>query len=149
MRLFEIVGDFISKSYIFEMAFDRKDVESKITSISDPIIEHLVKVLKWDDSINYNKHIGDINRWIFQIQRLKMKGNRKPTQHDYYTWMFEDVAQDELTISRFIKGLHRYHHFPVIRSDEEVFYVIKHILYQTSFDLPLNQFDDINDYIPH
>jgi hypothetical protein len=147
MKIYEIIGGLIAKTKIFEMAFGRADIEAKITSISDPIVEHLVKVLKWEDAVNYNKHLGDINNWMFQIQRLKIKGNKKPSQHDYYTWMFEDVAQDELTISRFIKGLHRYHQLPVIRSDDEVYCVIKNVLYQISFELPLNKFNDINDYI--
>jgi len=147
MKIFEIIADKLSKSYIFEMAFDRKDVEARITSIADPIVEHLVKALKWEDPVNYEKHLGDINNWLFQIQRLKMKNNKKPTQHDYYTWMFTDVAQDELTISRFVKGLHRYHHLPIIKTDDEVFNIIKNILYQLSYDLALNKFDDINHYL--
>ena len=147
MKIFEIIADRISRTYIFEMAFDRKDVEARITSLSDPVVEHLIKMLKWKDDVNYEKHLGDINSWIFQIQRLKMRGNRKPSQHDYYTWMFDDVAQNELTIGRFIKGLHRYHHLQVIRTDDEVHDIIKSILYQVSFELSLNNFDDIHNYI--
>jgi hypothetical protein len=147
MKLLELIADRISRTYIFEMAFDRKDVEARITSLAEPIVKHLVKALKWKDDNNYEKHLGDINNWLFQIQRQKLRGNRKPSQNDYYTWIFADVAQNEITISRFIKGLHRYHQLPILRTDDEVHDIIKSIIYQVSFDLQLDKFEDIRDYL--
>lgn len=141
MKLFEVFH------WLYEMAFSRKDIEGKITSLSLPIVKHLIKVLKWQDDQKYDKHLKDINSWIYDIQGFYIKGNRKPNQYDYFNWMFEDVVRDERTCSRYIKGLHQYHSLPVIRTDEEVFNMIKAILYNVSFDLHINDFDDIRDYL--
>lgn len=148
MKLFEIITDGILDSRLFEMAFRRREVESKITSLSSPICKHLIKILKWHDVLNYNKHVGDINDWIFDIQRMYIKGNRKPTQNDYFNWMYNDVIRDELTVSRMIVGLHEYHDRPVIRTDEKVHDIIKAIMYQISYDLVLNKYDNIKNYLP-
>lgn len=141
MKVFEIIYN------LFEMAFNRKDVESKVTSLSLPLIKHLIKILKWKDDINYNKHIGDMNSWLYDIQGFSIKGNKKPSQYDYYQWIFTDVAKNEQTISRYIKGLHHYHSLQIIRTDEEVYDIIKSIIYKLSFDLPLDNFDNIEDYL--
>lgn len=144
MKVYEIIGDFL-----YEMAFARRDVESKITSLGLPIIKHLIKIVKWKDDSNYNKHVGDINSWFYDIQSFRIKGNKKPTQFDYYAWIFEDVIASEKTLFRFIKGLYQYHNLPELRDDQEVYDIIKNVIYQVSFDLPLDQFDNIQDYLPH
>lgn len=149
MRWKEIIVNMIAESEIFEMAMARKDAESKITGLGEPTLEHLIKILKWQDNLNYQKHIGDINSWLYKIQNIYIKGNKKPTQHDYYTWIFVDnVTAGEIVIRRWIKGLYQYHDLYVIRTDEEVYDIIKHMIYQISFELPTNNFDDIADYLP-
>lgn len=130
-----------------EMAYRRRDIESKITGLSDPISEHLIKILMWEDPQNNNKHINDVNKWFYSIQRLYIKGNKKPTQTDYFNWMFNDVIKDEHTFDLMVKGLHEYHHLPKIRKNSEVFNTIKNIFYQISYDLPLNKFVDLRHYI--
>jgi len=148
MRIYEIMFDEILYTKIFEQALRRRDVESAITSLSVPITKHLVKLLKWHDTLNYDKHIGDINNWLFDIQRLIIKGGKRPTQSDYFTWMFKDVLNDEETLDRMIRGLHQYSNLLVIRKNDEVYNIIKNIMFQLSYDLELNDFDDIQDYLP-
>jgi hypothetical protein len=146
MRILELLGEKIAKSSIFEMAFDRKDVEAKITSLSEPITEHLIKVLKWEDDTDKHKHLRDIDGWLYKVQRLKLRKNRKPTSHEYFEWLFTDVVQDEITLNRWIKGMHQYSTLPVSREDQEVFDIIKAIYYKVSFDLETNSFDTITNY---
>lgn len=148
MKIIEIITDGLLDSRLFEMAFRRREMESKITNLSSSICKHLIKILKWQDVVNYNKHVGNINDWIFDIQRMYIKGNRKPTQNDYYNWMYNDVIRDELTVIRMIVGLHEYHDLPVIRTDEKVHDIVKAILYQISYDLVINKFDNIKNYLP-
>jgi hypothetical protein len=147
MRLLEVLCEKIINSELFENAFKRQEVESRVTDLSHPIIEHLIKILKWKDELNYYKHVGDINGRVQRIQKMYLKGNKKPTQQDYFQWLFIDGLKDELTLIRWVRALYRYHHLPVLRSDEEVFNIIKAILYKISFDLPLNKYDNIEDYM--
>jgi hypothetical protein len=146
MRILELLGEKISRSSIFEMAFDRKDTEARITALSEPITEHLIKVLKWADDINKQKHLGDIDSWLYKVQRFKLRKNRKPSNHEYFEWLFTDVVQDETTLSRWIKGMYQYHNLPTLRTDDEVYQIIKAIYYKVSFDLETNSFDTITDY---
>jgi hypothetical protein len=147
MKLLEILCEKFINSELFENAFHRQEVESRITYLTYSVVEHLIKVLKWEDKLNYDTHIRDINSWMFKIQSFILKGNKRPTQKDYYQWMVNDVVQNELNIELWIRGLHRYSHLPVLRTDKEVFDIIKIILYKTSLVLPLTNFRDITDYI--
>jgi hypothetical protein len=148
MKITEIVLDKILDSFIFEQAFRRRDVETRITSLSLQVVKHLIKILKWRDDINYNKHCRDIDGWVSDIQDLYIKGDKKPTQADYFQWMFNDVVRDESMIERNIRSMSRTYILPSIRSDDEVFQLIKSILYQLSYDLPLNKVVSILDYLP-
>lgn len=143
MKITDFITDWVLESPLFEMAFKRKDLEAKITAESYQIIKHLIKVLKWRDDANYNKHLGDINSWLFDIQTYKIKGNKKPSQQDYYQWMFLDIVQNEITVTRFIKGLYDYHRLPVIKDDFEVYNYLKKIMYTVSEQLAKNEFNGI------
>jgi hypothetical protein len=148
MKLWEILTDKLLDSFIFEQAFRRRELETKITDISYPIIEHLIKVLKWHDEVNYDKHCGDIDGWFDRIQSWKMKVNRKPDQLEYHQWIFKDIINDRSDIVNRIKRMKDYHSLPVKMSDDEVFQHISNIMYQISYDLPVNKFESILDYLP-
>lgn len=63
---------------LFEQAFKRQEVESKITSEMMPLTEHLIKMLKWEDSVNNKKHMKNINRsWGKNIFRYIMSSTTK------------------------------------------------------------------------
>lgn len=148
MRISDIIIDSILDSRIFEQAFRRRDAETRISSLTISIFSHLIKVLKWQDETNYNKNCSNIDEWIRQIQIIKLKGNNKPSQSDYFQWMFNDVVSNEETVIRNIKSMSRTYILPVIRTDDEVFQIIKNILYQLSYDLPVNKFESILDCLP-
>jgi hypothetical protein len=85
----------------------------------------LIKILKWKDDVNYIKHCRDIDGWLRQIQLIKLKNNNKPQQRDYFQWMFDDVVVDEENVSRSIRSMARTYVRPSIRTDDEVFQIIK------------------------
>lgn len=147
MKIIDIITDWIYDSALFEMAFKRKDLEAKITAESYQVLKHLIKILKWKDELNYNKHIGDINSWLFDIQTYIIKGNRKPSQQDYFQWMFLDIVNNELVVTRFIKGLHHYHNLPVVRDDFEVYNYLKMIMLQVSEQLAKNEFNGVDQLV--
>lgn len=147
VRLIEFLEDKIIDSRLFEMVFSRREVESKITELSFPVVEHLIKILKWDDRLNYQKHCSDINNWLLKIKSYKMKNGKRPKQSDYYQWMFHDTVQDEKTISHWVKVLTNYHTLKIIRTDKEVFDSITNILFELSKDLSKDDIKLIQDYL--
>lgn len=148
MKILEILAEKILDSKIFEQSFRRRDVESKITEKSYQVILHLIKLLKWNDQLNYSKHVKNVNSWLSEIQLYYIKGNKKPTQSDYFQWMFSDVMPDEPRLKLFLVNLAAYRNLLVIRSDTEVFDILKNIMYQLSFDLQTNSFTTIENYLP-
>lgn len=148
MKLFEIF-DNLSESFLdilYEMAFSRRDAESRITGLSHSIIEHLIKVLKWEDHLNYEKHLGDIDGWLRQIRIIKLKGNKIPKFNDYHQWMLLDLAPNEETIKLWIKSLNRYHQLKELTSDKEVYLQITEIITNIASDLSKNIDKNIDSY---
>lgn len=54
MKIRDVLDD--ARMLIAEFANPVSKVEQRITGLGDPLIDHLVKVLKWDDGDNLNEH---------------------------------------------------------------------------------------------
>jgi len=151
MKLQELFEDkvleWFENSPLFEMAFSRKEVESKITNLGSPIIKHLIKIIKWEDEINYEKHCNDITEWFYQVQRMKLKNDKRPLGKDYYKWLFVDNVEDENEIIRWIRSLSNYHQLKSKSTDSEVYQKINIIIQKISNDLSKNRFEDIRHYL--
>jgi len=134
--------------FLLEQAKQRKDVESVITYLAEPLIEHLIKILKWQDELNYKKHCISIEDFIFDIEKKsKLKGNKLPKQKDYFRWIFNDVVQNQYIVDKWINSLHNYHELKVIRTNEEVFIELKRIIFELSKDLPYQKVKNIEFYL--
>ena len=63
---------------ISEQAYKRGKAEELITYEMTPLTEHLIKMLKWEDSINNPKHIRNARQqWIKRIKEILLKSNVK------------------------------------------------------------------------
>ncbi len=134
---------------IYEMARDRRKAENDISSLADPIINHLIKILKWKDEINYNPHIHDINNWLFKIQRIRLKGGRRPKTSDYYKWIFEEILGSANDVTNIIRReLKDYHSLKEIRTDVEVYRQVQELMKKITADLSDDKFEGIENYLP-
>ena len=135
---------------INEMAYNRKAAISKIDDISKPIIEHLVKILKYKDPINFNKHCKDINEWVEKINELKVKSG-KLNQKDYYNamWDLRMEPNNYDVIKRIlIKQQPDYGSLEQTDLDyKELFEKIKDIFVKLSKDMGSKLTIDIRDYL--
>lgn len=153
MKIWEIIGEAGRSALVGgrldEMAKTPTEVRKRIIALSVPLVEHLVKLLKWEDERNYNKHAADVDTWAGDIQLLtRSKKVIKPSPSEYQEWMFTKRIPDVDAMTDIIKELKAYHKLPSIRSDAEVYDEILAIIYKMSFDLELNKFNTINDYLP-
>jgi hypothetical protein len=146
MKLYEIIGDWLNELPIVEQARRRGEVESKITNTADMIIVHLIKLLRWKDPYNYAKHLSDIDGWLKPIFRIKMKQGF-PKQADYYRWMFTDIISNPDEIRQWVSTLTSYAELPQIRNDDEVYNIIKNIMYNISVDFSKREFNEISFYL--
>ena len=77
MNILESIEDLI-----YEMAVNRKRIEIQIKGLSRPINLHLIKLLKWEDKINYENHLDSVNDWLNECQDNEI--NKKRITSDFY-----------------------------------------------------------------
>lgn len=95
----EFLAEKFGNTVLGEMAFSKKECEKKITSLEPQINLHLIKVLAFEDDINFNKHIKDIVNWLIRIQKLDFnKHNNKFSKEFYFSWLFSKPITDEYNI---------------------------------------------------
>lgn len=141
------IDDTLLNSYLIEMAFDRKTAFKKIRSLQEPINNHLMKILKYKDDINFNKHIKDIDKWFLSIQKINVKKfNTKLSKNVYFKLLFEEPFTNKKDITSFNKIINRtlknYNNLIVLRNNEEVLKLIYNIQKLASILLSNDEFMD-------
>lgn len=133
---------------LFEMTAKRKDTEGVITALSHPILEHIIKILVFDNKQDYNKHLVDLTNWLLYVQRLKMKGNKRPKQKDYYMWLFKETIESVKVVDTWIEnGMTDLHKYNRLRSSDEVYKIMTNMFNKISKDMSINNFKNIRDYL--
>ena len=123
--------------FLLEMTFKRKDIIFKIQNEIIPVNIHLIKLLKFDDKVNFNKHLKDIENWFFGIQEYKLKSNGKRfTQKKYFDLFFQEPftnKNDVRAITDIVKRrLRDYSNLTILRNDQDVLNIIYKIHKLTS-----------------
>lgn len=134
---------------INEMAIPRKKAEDNITSLGYQIIRHLIKVLYWEDNVNYNKHIHDINTWLNKIDLIELKpNNRKPSKKEFYDWMYDWMYSSKNQIYKIVKNIDKdYGNLKVINTPENLMKEVKSIYTDLSIDLSEDNLKNIEIYL--
>ena len=149
-ELKEYISDEYSNNILSEMAFSKKECEKKITGLEPQINIHLIKVLVFEDDINFNKHINDIVNWLLQIQKLDFnKKNNKFSKSFYFDWLFVKPITDDSNIEYVTKtikrDLRKYHSLKRKLSDEQVLYNLYKIHFKVASLLANDEILDIED----
>jgi hypothetical protein len=134
--------------YLYETARSKSKVEEKITSFSRPITNHLIKILKWSDSVNYHKHIDDIDVFMSKTLEYKYYKKKRPSKQEFYELLFEDRIDSIKDIDRIIKfDLKKYHKLPEIRTNQQVYYMMKKIMLEATSDLVDIEYKSMEYYV--
>jgi hypothetical protein len=121
--------EFFADCMLNEMAFNKKVMEDKIRALEPQINLHLIKILRYKDDINKQKHINDIMTWLVDIQELNFnKAHRKFSKELYFKLLFTEPVTDEYNI-QYIKDkekgrLKSYSTLPKIRTEQETLYMM-------------------------
>jgi hypothetical protein len=101
------------KNLILEMAFERDHAENKITELALPVLNHIIKIFKYEDEYNNLKHINDIDNWLFNIQRILIKPrNKRFKPEQYFKFLFEEQIKSPIDITNYInRELREYKEF--------------------------------------
>lgn len=144
----ELFLDVLNKTALFEMAFDKKTMENKIRGLEKPINLHLIKLLRYKDPENKQKHINDIMTWLSDIQDLDfLKKNKKFSKDTYYKLLFEEPITDGGN-TQYLKNLERYTlksylSLPIIRSEKETIMELEQLHNKISSLLSRNEIFDM------
>lgn len=149
------IKDFMS-NYLFEMAFERKVIFDKIRGLENQINLHLIKIIRYDDEQNFQKHINDLETWLIDIQDLDFrKANNKLKQQDYFNLLFTEPITNVDNI-QYIKNkergkLKKYTNLKRFKTEQETLYILEKLHKEMSYLLSKNDiydfFIDIKDKI--
>lgn len=120
----EILVERLEKTEIFEMSFQRRKILDTIRGFQIPINEHLIKLLRYKDEINKQKHINDLETWLYDIQDMYfLKSNKKLSKEDYFEVLFNEPITSKDNVS-YLKNkekgkLRDYQSLPKIRDEKE------------------------------
>jgi hypothetical protein len=141
------IGNAILELPIVEQASKANEAQSKINSLSVELIEHLVKIYKWNDEQNIKNHLSDISGWMYKISRVRVANNKRPTYDQCINWVIKDIFSDVDELTTLINSLKKYHHLPIKNSDEQVSSIIMSILEPFCKDIASGTFKDAYDYL--
>ena len=114
---------------INSMSTSRADAMVRISTLSDSMLDHIIKVLKWSDNINRRKHLHDINTWFNKLRKIKLKPNNKPPKdEDLWEWLLYTHIENPKELSEWIDdNLTQYKQLPTLLTDEELFTVLESV----------------------
>ena len=149
------IKDFMS-TFLFEMVFERKVIFDKIRGLENQINLHLIKIIRYEDEQNFQKHINDLETWLIDIQDLDFrKANNKLKQQDYFNLLFTEPITNVDNI-QYIKNkekgkLKKYRNLKRFKTEQETLYILEKLHKEMSYLLSKNDiydfFIDIKDKI--
>lgn len=105
----EYILNVIQESYIFEMAYDRKEIKKRVEGLINQIIENwcLIKYCSLYDNNNINKHHWkqELKAHLYNIYELKLKGGNAKTKYNIISEIIYD--KKEITTSSKISSIIR------------------------------------------
>lgn len=114
-----LLGENVSYSEFLEFAYARKEVESKITESGEQILEHLIKVLKWDDPVHNEKHLANLTDFTEITEKIVEYASKRPSASMISFWLY--FEKREARLDKYIRRLSRkYGSLREYRSNEEV-----------------------------
>ena len=105
----EYILGVIQESYIFEMAYDRKEIRKRVEALTNQIIENwcLVTYCSLYDKNNTNKNYWkqELKAHLYNIYEMKIKGGNAKTKYNLISEIIYD--KKEITTSSKIASIIR------------------------------------------
>ena len=79
---------------IYEMSQPQAEVRATVRRLSEPIIEHIIKIILYGKETPTTIHhwCAEITSWLDQCVKQKIKRNKKdrvPTEQELYKWLLD------------------------------------------------------------
>lgn len=126
------------------LAFSRKKAWEKITGVSYPISEHIVKLLIFPNSIDREHWIDEINGWADSIQDIILKPqNRRLAFIEYRDWLVDEPELNPVVLAQRFQKRYSKEHFVMPSTLTHDF---SNIMIRLSNELATGTFEDIRKY---
>ena len=93
----EYILDVIQESYIFEMAYDRKELKKRVEALTNQIIENwcLIKYCTLYDNENRNKNHWkqELRAHLYNIYEMKIKGGNATAKYNLISEIIFDKRE--------------------------------------------------------
>ena len=115
----EYILDVIQESYIFEMAYDRKELKKRVEALTNQIIENwcLIKYCTLYDNENRNKNHWkqELRAHLYNIYEMKIKGGNATAKYNLISEIIFDKREITTTnkISLIIRNKFRIENIPI------------------------------------
>lgn len=148
MKISDLFLDYIIKTELFEMAYNRKEIINKTNDLTYEIINHMIKIYYFFDKNDYNGHIRSINSWIDKIQRMTLDGKKRLKPEIYFECFIENTIGDGHLIETIYKILIRNGYKPSNQemSFKEFYTFLSKGFKKVSEDVSKGKFISIEDY---
>lgn len=130
------------REYLIEQALQRKTILFQMKNESKQVIIHLIKILKYKEEINKNKHISDIDGMLKNFVNLVNSKNSLKIENFIETFK---VSNKEF--SSYFRTVKRQYVIPHKETDENVKIKINEILDSLAKDLFNKEFTSIEKYL--
>ena len=143
MRLEQLLN--LYKMYgISEQAFDNDKAKEKFYDISQPLFDHWLKLLAFDDERSLVHHHNDMESWILQLSKILRKAPRwHPGEKELLLELYnreEDESDIDSIIGRMQRG--QYSSLTRLYSNQEIKIILPE-LYTTLAQIMLEYKNDI------
>jgi hypothetical protein len=148
MDMFEFI-----KEILVEIGNSRSRTEDKITDESYQPLLHIIKILRYNNSIDYNHHISDIDGWLHKIEFYINQYNGKRLKSKIsMNWIFYDNFKSGGFVNIFTKNekygvLKKYSDYQKLKTFEDIELQMIDIYDKLSKDLIDNKFETIENYL--
>ena len=131
-----------------EQAYKRYDLEEKVTNEASNIFTHILKILRYGESRDRNKHLREMTGIIKSLTRLKYKHNgKRPKPEEYFQWMYTELTEGE-DFNLDIESLDfQYPDEEITMSASQIQRRLREIYEQLVKDMSDGKFKSLGDYI--
>ena len=111
-KLNEVLTDTVDNAvHIYEMSQPQGKVRQMVRDLSEPIFEHIIKILLYGKQENSLHHwCAELNTWFAKCMKKNIKRKGKdypPTEMELYTWLtdYYSSVNDVQGVKRYIEAL--------------------------------------------
>lgn len=151
MKIGEIILDYIGNIRLVEMAFDRKTAKQNFENLNLVIAKHLIKIVAFNDVMNYQHHCHEVNNWLDDLNRVKWNKNQHLSKDVIWKILWDEpLGHGASAIEDCVSSLIRIFDYQTPRNDltySQIYEILFKVYDEICFDLSRGKVSSIQSYL--